>query len=469
MIKLTRSTAHHRQMRGLLSMNDRAGRTTRAFLPLRGVSAATRCCCRLPLQMLLILTILVSAFTVAPSQRAIAACPEYCFCEVGNHTAFRANVWIQHAITTAWIALQFVLHREIFWKEWMWRYNIGNALMMWTQEMQRTGMMEVMAVGVWMDAKENLDRQRLLQEKKADAARDYRPDITMCTIGTVARGLGSTWRSAEMVAFGLGENHIDRMLSTRNAGAQSGPAGDKEVRLRKLKSRFCDARDGAGIMGYSLCNPATAVAGRNNDVDFTRTVMEPLTINVNLGDGTATNAEADVFALSNNLYSHTVFPTFPEQFLQSRVGQSYILEQRSVAAKHNVAAYSFNSIVGLKAEGSAASASNAPYLRAVLEQLGIPNTNNESSQILGNRPSYWAIMELLSKKIYQNPEFYVNLYDTPANIERKSAAIQAIRLTQDMDRFNSQLRSEQNLSVLLEMYLEDIQTDAVNTSGGRRE
>jgi hypothetical protein len=69
---------------------------------------------------------------------------------------------------------------------------------------------------------------------------------------------------------------------------------------------------------------------------------------------------------------------------------------------------------------------------------------------------------MLTKKVYQQPEFYTNLYDAPANVERKSAAIHAIKLIQDMDKFNSVLRSEQNLSVLLELYLEEMQTGVIN-------
>jgi hypothetical protein len=72
-------------------------------------------------------------------------------------------------------------------------------------------------------------------------------------------------------------------------------------------------------------------------------------------------------------------------------------------------------------------------------------------------PSYYAQMEVLTKKIYQNPDFYTNLYDKPANVERKEVAMQAIGLMQKFDLFKSYLRTEASLSVLLETSIQDLQ------------
>ena len=58
-------------------------------------------------------------------------------------------------------------------------------------------------------------------------------------------------------------------------------------------------------------------------------------------------------------------------------------------------------------------------------------------------------MEILAKKIYQNPDFYVNLYDTPANVARKKVALRAIELMLDRAIYESQIRQEMVMSVLL--------------------
>src|SRR5690606_4894496 len=95
---------------------------------------------------------------------------------------------------------------------------------------------------------------------------------------------------------------------------------------------------------------------------------------------------------------------------------------------------------------------SAPYTKALIKELGITSTD-EIDKFLGEKPSYFAQMEVLTKKIYQNPTFYTELYDKPVNVERKGAAIEAISLMQDRDLYNSLLRSEAVLSVLLETML----------------
>jgi hypothetical protein len=94
------------------------------------------------------------------------------------------------------------------------------------------------------------------------------------------------------------------------------------------------------------------------------------------------------------------------------------------------------------------------YLGAVLTELGIPE--NEVAEYLGDPvygpevyPSYYAQLEILAKKIYQNPDFYANLYDKPANVARKSVALKAIDLMLDRAIYESQIRQEMAMSVLL--------------------
>lgn len=401
--------------------------------------------------------------TPAP-RPAQAACGDYCLCENIFHSMLRSLMAMEHAATAAYITAQFIAHREVFWGTWMWGYNIGNALMMWTQEISASAMAETYAIGVFFDAKHQLETQRVLQTKMVDAWRDYKPDIEMCTIGTAARGLAQTSRSGELAAHALAQQQMDRLLNTRNSSGESGPATDNDGRVRLLRARFCDARDAGGLMGQALCNPATAVPGRNRDIDFNMTVMEPLSIDVNLTNGaTAAGPEQDIFALSANLYGHRPFQPFPNALLRDQRSQSYLLDQRAIAAKRSVALHSFGSIVGMKTAGSSTSDDISQYLRAVYQQLGADDS--EIPGLVGRIPSYYAQMEILTKGIYQKPEFYTNLYDAPANVERKSAAIRAIRLIQDMDKFNSALRSEQSLSVLLELYIEDLQKDTLNLQG----
>jgi len=64
-------------------------------------------------------------------------------------------------------------------------------------------------------------------------------------------------------------------------------------------------------------------------------------------------------------------------------------------------------------------------------------------------------MEVLTKDIYQNPVFFTELYDKPANVTRKGATIRALNLMQERDLYESQLRTEAVLAVMLETMLAD--------------
>ncbi|QQG36447.1 MAG: hypothetical protein HYS17_01250 [Micavibrio aeruginosavorus] len=417
--------------------------------------------------LILMLAFVIGLGVMNPRPAHALICPDACNCEWSHHGILQANMIAQHALTTAWIALQFSLHRTIFWGTWMWNYNIGNALMQWTNELSSAAMLQMFSVGAFFDAKHQLETQALLQTKMVDAHRNYQPDLGMCTFGTVARSLGENSRRGELAAYALVENQIDRLTNARNSSGLSGPSIDRTARFAQVRRRFCDERDGSRQMASFVCNPATGAPGRNADIDYGRMVVDPLTINVDLTDATRTPEEEDFLALANNLYAHNLPSPFPNHLLNSVKGRTYLLNMRSIAAKHSVAGYSFASIVGMKTAGSAAAAGNAQYLRNVFETLGVPTT--EATQMVGPRPSYYAQMELLTKKIYQQPQFYTDLYTSPANVERKSATIRALRMVQDMDKFNSVLRAEQNLSVLVEMFVDDIQKDHINVSGAVKE
>ena len=194
-----------------------------------------------------------------------------------------------------------------------------------------------------------------------------------------------------------------------------------------------------------------------------RTVDSPWTLDVDFTNTTLTDNEEEIMALANNLYGHEVFIRPPSKSLQTQSGvrisnmQKLYLDMRSVLAKRSVAENSFNAITAMKTSGAPGS---HDYLVELVKQLGVPAADVD--KLLGPNPSYNAQMEVLTKKIFQNPDFYTNLYDTPANVDRKGVAIQAIALMQKFDLYKSYLRNEANLSVLLELSVQDLQDEVEN-------
>ena len=170
--------------------------------------------------------------------------------------------------------------------------------------------------------------------------------------------------------------------------------------------------------------------------------------------------EIDTQALGNNLYGHNVLfrNLSPSQITEDDKPGLY-MALRSIAAKRNVAENSYNTIVGMKSLGSTSgmygpSGDTYRFMGNILTELGIPE--EDVDEYLGlpegyARPnfSYFAQLEILTKKIYQNPDFYANLYDKPANVKRVGAALKGIELMLDRAIYESQLRQEMSMSVLL--------------------
>jgi hypothetical protein len=327
-------------------------------------------------------------------------------------------------------------------------------------ELESVGMLQMQTIGVFLDAKHLLETQRLYQQLAAQAHKDYHPSEGLCTIGTTTRSLAASDRNADIVAHVLAQRSINRQLLNINANSAEGPVEDRDGRLRQFRSTFCDRNDNNGALS-EVCEDSVQQARINKDIDYTRTVASPLTINMNFAGGAVTPDEEDVMALSANLFAHDIFRQIPVAALRNNeANQQLYLDLRSIVAKRSVAEHSFQAIAAMKASGATLESQTAQYLSAALQELGMGE--EDAGAFVGANPSYYAQMEILTKSIYQRPEFFIDLYDKPANVARKGVAIQAISLMQDRDLFKSNLRSEAMLSILLELEVMKAQTTVQN-------
>jgi len=316
----------------------------------------------------------------------------------------------------------------------------------------------------------------------------------MCEFGSTTKSLVSSERKSEVDMHVMSQRFQDRMMGNTNTSAATGATGDFQSRLKQYREKFCDPHDNNAQL-FLLCehdqdknlgnSNSGAVAPRgiggnnterlNKDVDFLRTVDFPLTLDMDFTDNVLTDQEEEVIALGDNLYGHDVFARISGKVFRDSEDEALpaphqaLMDARAALAKLGVAYNSYSAITSMKAAGTAGS---RDFLEAALVELGIPedNTNTRDGiddvrRILGFSnasgdeigPSYHAQMEVLTKKIYQTPDFYTNLYDKPVNVERKAVAMQAIGLMQKFDLFKSYLRNEANISILLELAVEDLQ------------
>ena len=426
----------------------------------------------------------------------------------------------------------FVIHE-------LWEQNVLPAMMLATEQMSVVALQQAMAVGMLIDAESQLDAQRLLQEIRAKAHKDYHPSIGMCTFGSVMKNLAAVERKGEIATIALSQRSQDRQLGQRDTSGMHGNDLDKNPRLDQFKAIFCNEKDRDSVLA-AICtdvlwsDPAFDAAARermNKDIDYFSALDSPWTVDMDFTNALDMDAEEEhLLAMGSNLYAHDTFPRVPTKLLQNKPGheltvtQKAYMDMRSIIAKRSVAENSFYAIAAMKAEGDGletgvggvdpppppvlggggggpcgvgnggnscaggggggfgggGSGFGGPpppppppptpfegvftnplnskgYMEFILQELGV--TAAEATMLLGENPSYYAQMEILTKKIYQNPSFYINLYDKPANVERKDVAMQAIKLMQKFDILKSFLRGEASVSILLELAVIDLQTE----------
>ncbi|MGZ9108293.1 MAG: hypothetical protein ACXW4B_05680 [Micavibrio sp.] len=363
-----------------------------------------------------------------------------------------------------WTTTEFQLH-QVWMVTVFFNQYILPAMQQMAEQLSAVAMQQMMILGTFLDAKHQLETNRLYQELAAQAHKDYHPSEGMCTIGTVARSLAASDRNATLTALMMAQHSLDRQLLNANSNASEGPKEDLEGRVEQFRTTYCDPNDNnKGLT--SVCDGATQ-ARMNKDIDYTRTVANPLTIEVDFSNATLTDDEEDLLALASNLYAHDIFSQIPEaQLNENEANQQTYMDMRSIVAKRSVAENSFQAIAAMKSSGATPAVGTAQYMAAVLEELGVSNA--DAQELIGENPSYYAQMEMLTKTILQRPQFFVDLYDKPANVARKGVALQALALMQDRDSFKSTLRSEAMLSVILELQVMKAQ-EAVQNEVNRLE
>ena len=332
------------------------------------------------------------------------------------------------------------------------------AMMQMAGQMSAVAMQQMEILGTFLDAKHQMETNRLFQELAAQAHRDYQPSEGMCTIGTSVRSLAHAERNADQAALVLSQRSIERQLMNKYSSGSRGQKTDKKSREEQFKAYYCDKTDNNNGLA-AVCASSVPITRVNKDIDFNKTLWSPLSLNINLADATSTPDEQDIMALQSNLYANSIFeqPISYDTLKYSSGNERVYMDMRALVAKRSVAENSFEALAAMKSQGTTSSANTAQYLQAAIQQLNPSITAAQAKNIIGTNPSYYAQMEILTKKLIQNPQFFTDLYETPANVERKSAALQAISMMQARDDFKSDLRTEATLSVLLELEVENAQ------------
>lgn len=400
------------------------------------------------------------AVTLAPYTATAASNPNSACTDDAGYTA--KSKYLDHTSHLQnFIDQQFSdnFDKQEDWIEKFWDDNILKSLKGMADELAATAMYQAYMVGTFFDAKTQLETQQSLQKIRARAHKDYQPSTGMCKFGSVAKSLAASERKGELNALTLQRRVQDRNLGNASAISSISVSDDRNSRVEQFKKIYCNPADNNGGMKIA-CTHDSGIGGSdpnrlNKDIDYTRIIDAPWTLDIDFSDASTKDDEVDVIALSDHLYGSAIIGPIAALYKQdvSADARPLYLKARSLLAKRSVAQNSFNEIVALKSAGTDGA---KDYIAGVIKELGLSDTA-QIDHMIGDKPSYYAQMEVLTKKLYQTPDFYTNLYDKPANIRRKEVAMQAIALMQKFDLFKSYLRSEASLAVLLETALAEEQ------------
>jgi hypothetical protein len=262
--------------------------------------------------------------------------------------------------------------------------------------------------------------------------------------GTLAKPMKTVQSQAKLNTQALNKIMIDRYTLTDQTSSASSAASDLQSRTKQFVNDYCNPADlGNGLaLLCDLGDDIAAINRQSNDVKYPDLVLRPLTIDVNFETSLPMNN--DIIALAKNLYWFDSFSVFPEGELEDRY-PSY-QDARNVMAMSSVAHNSFATLIGMKARGTTDAAFMKDYMQILLGEGSLITPD----QVLGENPSYFAMMDVLTKKLYQDGSFFTNLYDKPANVARIKTSLQAIQLMHERDRYEASLRREMLSSMLLE-------------------
>lgn len=319
-------------------------------------------------------------------------------------------------------------------------------------------------IGRFFDGQNQANTELEFQRLTAHAHKDYQPSDLMCSFGTFTRSVARSEHKSQANAQLFNQLLTNNMTGNINSSAARGATIDQNIRIAYFKRAYCNISDNNNQLS-SMCRDDAGDIGAqdqnrvNADIDYTRTIDVPLTLDMDItNDLEAGTAELDLSDTFYDVYMmarHLYWPE-PIDWPNTNIAEQkkYVIQElRSLMSMNSVAQNSFTNFVADKTQSSSEIGADGGwnFMKAMMKSFNL--SDDDIHQQLGDYPSYYAQMDVLTKSIYQTPDFYTNLYDTPTNVQRVSATLDALALMQMREQFDASMRQEMLLSTLLERRL----------------
>ena len=345
-----------------------------------------------------------------------------------------------------------------------WNGTVNPGLQKLLSKIAQATVSQTANLGTFFEAQNNVRSMTALQKGAASAARDYAVSESLCRFGSLGQSLAADDNTSREAQLQLATIGLKRNIGASGNISQAGRVSDINMRLGEFIKEYCDLSDnnnGLDLMCGSNSErrfPDVAKDTRfNRDINYTATIDSKHTVDYETVTRDLTPGEQDVVALGHNLYgSDQMSGRLSDDDLATLSGKTITIPIRSVIASRGVAQNTYAAIAGMKIRGTGGSQA---YMKNLFAQLGIPA--DSVSSVLSDKPSYDAQMDVLTKKLYQDPSFYINLMEGKTNVERQSGAMEGIELMQDRDIYQSMKRSEMLLAVLIQLQSHKVLADKV--------
>ncbi len=309
------------------------------------------------------------------------------------------------------------------------------------------------------------EMQRSMLEKnrlRAKYHHELQPSELVCSIGTVIRPVSATRDGARAASNSIQSTGLNRDLGSVSVSETGEEAitESKEMRARRTQydERYCSPHEGGINAMEERCQAEPG--SRRKNMDFSATIDVPMTIaesgylesesSDDVGSG-----KTDTDALLTNLVGYDLSRRASSTGVseeaeagdpktESRTWQ----QTRSMSLLRGPARDAIAAIIAEKSEGVE---QNGEFIRSAFASIGMGE--EEIRDLVGEKPSAYAVGEVISKILYQNPDFYVALGEGINGATAAGVAMLAAQLMEDRNRYEACLRTEMVLAALLEAKL----------------
>ena len=177
-------------------------------------------------KLALLVVLVLAASALAP--RPARACYTICEIEFNIIQEQILNAYIQamHTKTQQTVNqhtdAEFRRHHRWMEGDDFFSQSLGSAIFKMAEQFSAIALQQMQIVGSFLDAKHQMETNRLFQQLAAQAHKDYHPSEGLCTIGTAARNLPGSERDGEMAALVLARRSQDRQLMNANSSGAEG-------------------------------------------------------------------------------------------------------------------------------------------------------------------------------------------------------------------------------------------------------